>query len=65
MGKSSFKVAQIIGMNKEQEAGKPTAEVCRKNGGAEEPIRVYVAGLGVFMILALWLFPETGKLPGE
>jgi len=30
MGKSRFAEAQIIGMIKEQEAGMPTAEVCRK-----------------------------------
>lgn len=32
MRKSSFSEAQIIGMIKEQEAGMPTAEVCRKHG---------------------------------
>ena len=31
MGKSRFTEAQIIGMIKEQEAGMPTAEVCRKH----------------------------------
>lgn len=32
MRKSRFTEAQIIGMIKEQEAGVPTAEVCRKHG---------------------------------
>ncbi len=32
MRKSRFTEAQIIGMIKEQQAGMPTAEVCRKHG---------------------------------
>ncbi len=32
MQKSRFTKAQIIGMIKEQEAGMPTAEVCRRHG---------------------------------
>lgn len=32
MRKSRFTYAQIIGMLKEQEAGLPTAELCRKHG---------------------------------
>ena len=32
MRKSRFTEAQIIRMIKEQEAGMPTAEVCRKHG---------------------------------
>ena len=32
MRKSRFSEAQIIGMIKEQKAGMPTAEVCRKHG---------------------------------
>ena len=32
MRKSRFTDAQIIGMIKEQEAGMPTAEVCRQHG---------------------------------
>ena len=32
MRKSGFTDAQIIGMIKEQEAGLPTAELCRKHG---------------------------------
>ena len=32
MRKSRFTDAQIIGMIKEQEAGMPTAELCRKHG---------------------------------
>jgi len=32
MKRSRFSEEQIIGMIKEQEAGMPTAEVCRKHG---------------------------------
>ena len=32
MRKSRFTEAQIIGMIKEQEAGMPTAEICRRHG---------------------------------
>ncbi|PRX03174.1 UNVERIFIED_ORG: transposase [Martelella mediterranea] len=32
MRKSRFTEAQIIGMIKEQEAGLPTSEICRKHG---------------------------------
>ena len=32
MRKSRFSETQIIGMIKEQEAGMPTADVCRKHG---------------------------------
>jgi putative transposase len=32
MRKSRFTEAQIIGMIKEQEAGLPTVEICRKHG---------------------------------
>ncbi len=32
MRKSRFTEAQIIGMIKEQEAGMPTADVCRRHG---------------------------------
>ena len=32
MRKSQVSEAQIIGMIKEQEAGMPTADVCRKHG---------------------------------
>ena len=32
MRKSRFTEAQIIGMIKEQEAGMPTAELCRRHG---------------------------------
>lgn len=31
MGQSRFAESQIIGMIKEQEAGMPTAEVCRRH----------------------------------
>ena len=33
MRKSRFSEEQIIGMLREQEGGRPTAEVCRKHGG--------------------------------
>ena len=36
MRKSRFTEAQIIGMIKEQEAGMPTAEVCRRHGLSTE-----------------------------
>lgn len=37
MRKSRFAEAQIIGMIKQQEAGKPTAEVCRRHGLSPAP----------------------------
>lgn len=30
-----------------------------------DPVQYHVAGVGLIMILALWLFPEAGKRPGE
>jgi len=35
MKKSRFSEEQIIGILREQEAGRPTAEVCRKHGVSE------------------------------
>ena len=37
MRKSRFSEARIIGMIKEQEAGMPTAEVCRRHGLSPAP----------------------------
>ena len=36
MKKSRFNEAQIIGVLREQEAGSPTAEVCRRHGISEQ-----------------------------
>ncbi len=36
MKKSRFSEAQIIGVLREQEAGSPTAEVCRRHGISEQ-----------------------------
>ena len=36
MKKSRFSEAQIIGVLREQEAGRPTAEVCRRHGISEQ-----------------------------
>ena len=41
MRKSRFTEAQIIGMIKEQEAGMPTAEVCRKHGSSQGTFYIY------------------------
>jgi putative transposase len=53
MQKSRFREAQIIGVIKEQEAGMPTAEVCRKHGLSQ----------GTFTItspnLAAWRCPTS------
>ncbi|MET3528125.1 putative transposase [Phenylobacterium koreense] len=38
MKKSRFNEAQIIGVLREQEAGSPTADVCRRHGISEETI---------------------------
>ena len=43
MRKSRFTEAQIIGMIKEQEAGMPTAEVCRKHGLSQGTFYKYKA----------------------
>ncbi|MDO9526595.1 MAG: transposase, partial [Gemmobacter sp.] len=41
MRKSRFTKAQIIGMIKEQEAGLPTAELCRKHGLSPATFYIY------------------------
>ena len=46
MRKSRFTEAQIIGMIKEQEAGVPTAEVCRKHGLRQGRFYKYKAKYG-------------------
>mgnify|MGYP000087188156 FL=1 len=49
MRKSRFTDAQIIGMIKEQEAGLPTSELCRKHGlsPATELLPICWTGSGV------------------
>ena len=44
MRKSRFTETQIIGMIKEQEAGMPTAEVCRKHGLSQGTFYKYKYG---------------------
>ena len=46
MRKSRFTEAQIIGMIKEQEAGMPTAEVCRKHGLSQGTFYKYKSKYG-------------------
>ena len=46
MKKSRFTDEQIIGMIKEQEAGSPTAEVCRKYGISSASFYKYKAKFG-------------------
>lgn len=46
MRKSRFTEAQIIGMTKEQEAGMPTAEVCRKHGLSQGTFYKYKSKYG-------------------
>ncbi len=46
MRKSRFTQAQIIGMIKEQEAGMPTAEVCRKHGLSQGTFYKYKSKYG-------------------
>ena len=47
MKRSRFTEEQIIGMIKEQEAGMPTAEVCRKHGVSSASFYKYKAKYGV------------------
>ena len=46
MRKSRFTETQIIGMIKEQEAGMPTAEVCRKHGLSQGTFYKYKSQYG-------------------
>ena len=46
MRKSRFTEAQIIGMIKEQEAGMPTADVCRKHGLSQGTFYKYKSKYG-------------------
>ena len=46
MRKSRFTEAQIIGMIKEQEAGLPTAELCRKHGLSQGTFYKYKSKYG-------------------
>ena len=46
MRKIRFTEAQIIGMIKEQEAGMPTAEVCRKHGLSQGTFYKYKSKYG-------------------
>jgi len=46
MRRSRFTEEQIIGMIKEQEAGMPTAEVCRKHGISSASFYKYKAKFG-------------------
>ena len=46
MRKSRFTEAQIIGMIKEQEAGMPTGEVCRKHGLSQGTFYKYKSKYG-------------------
>ena len=46
MRNSRFTEAQIIGMIKEQEAGMPTAEVCRKHGLSQGTFYKYKSKYG-------------------
>jgi putative transposase len=46
MRKSRFTEAQIIGIIKEQEAGIPTAEVCRKHGLSQGTFYKYKSKYG-------------------
>lgn len=50
MKRSRFNEAQIIGVLREQEAGSPTAEVCRRHGISEQTFYRWKAkygGMGV------------------
>lgn len=50
MKRSRFSDEQIIGMIKEQEAGMPTAQVCRKYGISSASFYKYKAKFGVLEV---------------
>ena len=60
MRQSRFTEAQIIGMIKEQEAGQPTADVCRKHGLS--PGTFYWARFtSTHRSMAAWRFPTLPR----
>ena len=66
MKKSRFTDEQIIGMIKEQEAGSPTAEVCRKYGISSASFYKYKAkfgGLDVSYALKLKALEDENTKP--
>ena len=56
MKKSRFNEAQIIGVLREQEAGSPTAEVCRRHGISEQTFYRWTNRTGV-----AWHYIAPGK----
>ena len=66
MRKSRFTEEQIIGMIKEQEAGPPTADVCRKRGLSPATFYKLKARYGGLEVSDAWrlrqLEDENGKL---
>ena len=51
MKRSRFSEEQVIGMIKEQEAGLPTAEVCRKHGISTASLCKYKSKFGGMDVL--------------
>ena len=65
MKKSRFNEAQIIGVLREQEAGKPTAEVCRRHGVSEQTFYRWKAkygGMGVSDATKLKTLEDENRL---
>ena len=54
MRQSRFTEAQIIGMIKEQEAGMPTAEVCRRHGLSPASFYKFKAKYGGMNVSVKW-----------
>ena len=69
MRKSRFTEAQIIGMIKEQEAGMPTAEVCRKHGLSQGTFYRYKSQYGSMEVSDVAklraMEDENAKLKGD